>query len=67
MGGTLNSGATAADTASLTHAWTWNNDILLAAVSQITWSTITEDGSKWCGAFKTTLVKAGTAASNSAT
>lgn len=60
MGGTAN-------TTYLTHAWTWNNDILLASVMQVNWSSILEDGTAWCGAFKTTLVKAGTVASNSAT
>jgi len=40
MGGTAN-------TTYLTHAWTWNNDILLASVMQVNWATAAtavEDG-----------------------
>jgi len=52
-----------------TFLWTWNNDILLASVMQVAWTgtTPTEDGSKWCGDFKVTLKKDGTAGSAIAT
>lgn len=52
-----------------TYKWLWNNDVLLASVMQTAWtgSTATEDGTKWCGDFKVTLAKAGTAGSAKAT
>lgn len=52
-----------------THLWTWNNDVLLASVMQVAWTgtTATEDGTKWCGDFKVTLKKDGTAGSATAT
>lgn len=52
-----------------TYLWTWNNDVLLASVMQTAWTgtTATEDGTKWCGDFKVTLKKDGTAGSGKAT
>lgn len=57
-------------TVAQTHAWTWNQDMLLASLSQIDWPTAgtkVTDGTAWCSGSTVSLPNAGTDVAFSAT